>query len=92
MANKKKLTNKELESAIMLNRQAMVNIDNYVRASIKEIVQVLTSYIDFKKDRTKFEKHMASLIEKAKKLAEEQAKSQQNKEVTAKEESQVPNK
>ena len=92
MANKKKLTNKQLQSEIMLNRQAMVNIDNYVRASIKEIVQVLTSYIDFKKDRTKFEKHMASLIEQAKKLAEEQAKSQENKEVTAKEKSEVPDK
>ena len=90
MAKRKKLTSKQLEAEIMLNRQAMVNIDNHNRMSIKEIVQVLTSYIDFKKDRKGFEKHMESLIKKAKKLAEEEAKSQENKEVTAKEKSEVP--
>lgn len=92
MANKKKLTNKELQAEIMLNRQAMVNIDNYVRTSIKEIVQVLSTYIDFKKDREDFEKHMNMLLEKAKKINEEQAKSQENKGVTAKEKSEVPEK
>ena len=41
MANRKKPTMKELQSDVMLNRQALMNVDQYVRLSIKEIVQAL---------------------------------------------------
>ena len=88
MANRKKPTIKELHADMMLNRQAMVNIDNYSRQSIKEIVEVLTAYIDFNKDRKGFEKYIADIIKKAKK----KAKGQENKEDTAKEKSEVPEK
>tara|TARA_R110000824_G_scaffold42233_5_gene124625 strand:- start:1749 stop:2027 length:279 start_codon:yes stop_codon:yes gene_type:complete len=92
MANRKKPTNKELHADMMLNRQAMVNIDNHFRRSIQEVVEVFTAYVDFNKDRKKFEKYIANAIKKAKKEAEKKAKSQENKEVTAKEKSEVPNK
>ena len=92
MANRKKQTMKELQSDVMLNRQALMNVDQYVRLSIKEIVQVLTSYIDFKKDRKGFEKYIEKQLKEAKKKAEKEAKSQENKEVTAKEKSQVADK
>ena len=77
---RKKPTIKEVNSGMMLNRQAMVNIDNYYRQVTHEIVDILTCYIDFKKDRKKFEKHMQILIKKRK-------KDQENKAVTAKEKS-----
>ena len=64
----------------------MVNIDNYHRHVSNEIITLLTHYIDFNKDRKGFEK----FIQKKLKEAEKKAKSQENKEVTAKEKSEVP--
>ena len=90
MTKRKKLTNKELHGEIMLNRQAMVNIDQYLRASTKELAEILTAYIDFKKDRKGFEKFVAKLIETSKKEAAKLAKNKENKTDTAKEESEVP--
>ena len=93
MANRKKPTIKELHADMMLNRQAMVNIDNYHRHTGKEVLSLLTHYIDFNKDREKFEKYINLKIKEAKKEVEKEekeAKSQENKEVTAKEKSEVP--
>ena len=86
---KKKPTIKELHADMMLNRQAMVNIDNYHRHTGREVLSLLTHYIDFNKDRKKFEKYINLKLEEAKK-EEEKAKSQENKVVTAKEKSEVP--
>ena len=83
MANRKKPTIKELNAEVMLNRQAMVNIDNFHRHTGQEILALLTHYIDFNKDREKFEKYINLKLEEAKK----EGKSQENKAVTAKEKS-----
>ena len=86
MANRKKPTIKELNAEVMLNRQAMVNIDNFHSHTGQEILAPLTQYIDFNKDRKKFEKYIDLKLKEAKK----EVKSQENKAVTAKEKSEVP--
>ena len=83
MANRKTPTIKELNAEVMLNRQAMVNIDNFHRHTGQEILALLTHYIDFNKDRKKFEKYIDLKLKEAKK----EVKSQENKAVTAKEKS-----
>ena len=67
MANRKKPTIKELNAEVMLNRQAMVNIDNFHRHTGQEILALLTHYIDFNKDRKKFEKYIDLKLKEAKK-------------------------
>jgi hypothetical protein len=81
----KRPTVKEVNGGMMLNRQAMVNIDNYHRQVSAEIIDVFSCYLDFKKDRKKFEKFMQDVLAKRK-------KDQENKAVTAKEKSEVPEK
>jgi hypothetical protein len=90
--NSKKPTMKQMRNMVNSLNNNMILMDQHYSKSIQDLVVVINHYIKFQKNTTKFETFMKKTIETAKKEAEKKAKDQENKEVTAKDKSEVPEK
>ena len=85
MPKAKKATYKELVTAVHQTNHNMMLLDQHYNKAIGDIIGVLNNYIDFEKNGPKFEKFMKKRLKEAKILSEKNAKSEENKVVTAKE-------